>query len=347
VARRASFMIGISAFLARASVKQPDNKTKQAQIKQMTAYLQSRLATSLRVFWQLLKIMVPVMIAVRIAEELGLIEALAPTLAPVMELVGLPPEAGFVWLATLTVGIYGGLGALPLLADLPLSVAQVSILCAMMLFAHALPVEQAIVRKAGASFWATAVLRFATAIVYAAAISAISKATGWLTQPAETGLLRSMAPAGDGWLDWLTASGISLVATFGIIVVLILLLDVFERTGITKRLTQGLQPVLRVSGLSGEMAPVTTVGVLLGLTYGGGLIMKETREKNFAPDARVLALCWISLSHSLLEDTGLMLAIGADIWVVLAGRVLLTLVLVRLIAAAMTAAPQLTRWLAV
>lgn len=313
----------------------------------MTAYLHSRLATSLTVFWQLLKIMVPVMIAVRVAEEFGLIEALAPALAPVMDLVGLPPQAGLVWVATLTVGIYGGLGALPLLADLPLSVAQVSILCAMMLFAHALPIEQAIVRKAGASFWATAILRFGTAVFYGVLISTVSKATGWLAGPAETGLLRSMAPAGEGWVEWLLASGISLAATFGIIVALILLLDLFERLGVTRRLTQMLQPVLRVSGLSGEMAPVTTVGVLLGLTYGGGLIMKETRERNFAPQSRVLALCWISLSHSLLEDTGLMLAIGADIWVVLVGRVLLTLVLVRALAAAMDAAPRLTRWLAV
>ncbi|HEX6959910.1 MAG TPA: nucleoside recognition domain-containing protein [Ferrovibrio sp.] len=313
----------------------------------MTAYLRARLVTSLSVFWQLLRITVPVMLIVRLAEELGLIALMAPALSPVMAVVGLPPEAGLVWLATLTVGIYGGLGALPLLADLPLSVAQISILSAMMLIAHALPIEQAIVRKAGASFWATGALRFGTAVLYGAIVSAISGATGWLAGPAETGLLRAMAPADADWIEWLISSAASLAITFAIIVGLIVLLDLMERSGITRRLTQALQPVLRVSGLSADMAPVTTVGVLLGLTYGGGLIIKEARERDFTPKARVLALSWISLSHSLIEDTGVVLAIGADLWVVLAGRVLLTLLLVRLLATLMDALPRAVRWLAV
>ena len=67
----------------------------------MHAYLRSRLQTSLKVFWQLIKIMVPVMLVVKIAAELGLIDALGPLLAPVMALLGLPPEAGLVLVAPL------------------------------------------------------------------------------------------------------------------------------------------------------------------------------------------------------------------------------------------------------
>lgn len=313
----------------------------------MRAYLRSRLQTSLKVFWQLIKIMVPVMLAVKIAAELGLIDALGPLLAPVMALLGLPAEAGLVLVAAFTIGIYGGLGALPLLADANVSVAQLSIVCSMMLFCHALPMEQAIVRKAGASFWFTAGLRLVAALLYAAIVAAVCRATGWLSEPADAGLLHRMASPTAGWGDWLVSSLVSLAATFVIIVALILLLDIFERTGITRRFTQAIMPLLRISGLSRDLAPVTTVGVLLGLTYGGGLIIKEAQEKNFEPKMRVLALCWISLGHSLIEDTGLMLAVGADIWVILVFRVLLILLLIRLVALAMDAMPRLVRRLAV
>ncbi len=312
----------------------------------MRAYARSRLATSLSVFWQLIRIMVPVMIVVRLAEAAGLIDALGPLLTPVMNLVGLPPEAGLVWVATLAVGIYGGLGALPLLADLPLTVGQLSILSSMMLIAHALPIEQAIVRKAGAGFWFTGLLRFAAAVLYGAGIAALCDATGWLSQPADAGLLRSLARPATDLAGWLLASATALAITFLIILALILLLDAFERLGITRRLTSAMLPLLRISGLSRELAPVTTVGVLLGLTYGGGLIIKEAQEHNFAARPRVLALCWISLSHSLIEDTGLMLAIGADIWVIVVGRVIMTLLAIRLIALLLDLRPALLRYLA-
>lgn len=311
----------------------------------MRKYLASRLQTSLRVFWQLIRIMVPVMVAVKIAAEIGLIDAMAPLLKPVMALIGLPPEAGFVVVASFTVGVYGALGALPLLADAGITVGQLSVVCAIALFAHALPVEQAIVRKAGASFWFTLVLRLFAAFLYAAIVSVICRATGWLSEPADAGLLDRMASPSAGHLDWLMSSLVSLAATFVIIVVLILLLDLLERTGVTRRLTGLLMPLLRFSGLDRELAPVTTVGVLLGLTYGGGLIIKEAQERNFEPKMRFLALCWISLSHSLIEDTGLMLAVGADIWVVLVGRVLLTLLLIRLIALLLDLRPAILRHL--
>lgn len=312
----------------------------------MRKYLGSRLQTSLRVFWQLVRIMVPVMVAVKIAAEIGLIDALGPLLKPLMALIGLPPEAGLVLVASFTIGVYGGLGALPMLADSALSVSQLSILCAMMLFAHALPVEQAILRKAGASFWFTAGLRLFAAFAYALIVSALCRVTGWLSDPVNAGLLRRMASPNAGHIDWLVSSALSLAATFAIIVALILLLDVLEGTGITRRLTEAMMPLLRLSGLSRDLAPVTTVGVLLGLTYGGGLIIKEAQERNFEPKMRVLALCWISLSHSLIEDTGLMLAVGADIWVVLVGRVILTLLLMKLIALTLAARPALVRRLA-
>ncbi|PKR48427.1 hypothetical protein [Thalassospira marina] len=305
----------------------------------MQPYLLSLLSRSRRLFITLAKVMVPIMLVVRIADQMGVVEMVSGVLTPVMSLIGMPPEAGLIWASCLLINIYGAVAVIAGLAPhLDMTSAQLSALCAMMLFAHGIPVEQAVVKKAGASFWATAALRVFTALFYAALITWISRHTGFLAEKID---LSWMAANVDdaanqtgwaGWLGWIEGTFYSLLASFAIIAGLLVLLDILEKTGITERFTTALLPVLRISGLSRDAAPVTTIGILLGLTYGGALIIDEARQKNFAPRTLFLSLAWLSLSHSLIEDTIIMLALGANIWVVLVGRVVLTLIIMMLLA---------------
>lgn len=298
----------------------------------MQTYLSSLSQRSARTFWDLVKIMVPIMILVKIASDLGAIEAAAPYLAPLMALVGLPAEAAIVWTAALLLGIYGGIAALPALAGQDLSVAQISILCSMMLIAHALPLEQAIVKKAGASFWGTCALRFFTALLYGALVAWFSKLTGLFAKPADLGFLDALLTPNPTWFEWLLSSVSSLAFMLVVLISLLVLLDVLNALGITRFITRLLNPMLKVSGLNEKTAPVTTVGVLLGLTYGSGLIIDQARDASIPENMRILSLCWISLSHALIEDTALMYAIGGDLWIILVGRLLITLLTIRLIA---------------
>ena len=298
------------------------------------SYLITLIARSRRLFLALVKVMLPVMVAVQIGQSLGWIDAIARTLAPALGWLGLPAEAGIIWVTGVFVGVYAAIGALVGLApNMELSVGQFSALASMILLAHAIPVEQAIVRRAGASFWATAGLRIGAALVYGAGVTWFCRATGLLSDPVSFGWLGTAAagPA-PGLLGWAETTATSLALTFAIILVLLVLLDLLERLGITRRITAMMAPVLRVSGLEPAAAPVTTVGVLLGLTYGGALIIEEAERQRFAARTRFLALAWLSLSHSLIEDTLLFLALGADIWVVLVGRVLLTMAIVAALA---------------
>lgn len=298
-------------------------------------YLLNLLRRGLRLFITLAKVMLPVMILVQLGQQLGWIDALGRGMAPAMGLLNLPPEAGMIWITGMFIGVYGAIAALiGFAATLQLSVGQLSALCAMVLFAHALPVEQAIVRRAGASFWGTAALRVGAALVYGGAVSWLSHLSGILAEPASLGWLQGPAPeaASSGLFAWIQSTALSLALTFVIIVGLLVLLDLLERSGATRRITAALTPLLRISGLDARAAPVTTVGVLLGLTYGGALIIEEAERQQFPARTRFLALAWLSLSHGLIEDTVLLLALGADVWVVLVGRVLLTLLVVAALA---------------
>ncbi|HRO57756.1 MAG TPA: nucleoside recognition domain-containing protein [Burkholderiaceae bacterium] len=307
------------------------------------SYVLDLLRRSRRLFVTLMKVMLPVMIAVQIAEHLGWVDALGHAIGPAMGLLNLPPEAGLIWVTGVFVGVYGAIAAMiGLAASLEMTAGQLSALCAMVLFAHALPVEQAIVRRAGASFWATAALRLGVAIVYGGAVAWFSAWSGMLTEPVSLAWLQgSGASTGaDAGADagvaaliaWLQGTAFSLAITFAIIVGLLVLLDLLERSGITPRITAALTPLLKFSGLESRAAPVTTVGVLLGLSYGGALIIDEAERQQFTARTRFLALSWLSLSHSLIEDTALLVALGADIWIVLVGRVLVTLLVVAALA---------------
>ncbi len=299
----------------------------------MTRYLTDLARRSLTTFAELLQIMLPVMILVRLGNTFGLSEALAWLLAPVMGLAGLPPETGIVWATALLTGVYGGIGAyLVLLPDLGMTVAQHSILCAMILFAHALPVEQAIVRRAGASFLLTSLLRVGAALTYGATVAWICAATGALSEPLEPILLGGGA-ADAGWGAWAVETAVSLASILVIVALLFALLDGLKALGVLRWTTRLLEPLLRGIGLDPRMAPMTTIGMLLGLTYGGALIIQATKDQQFDARARFLALACLSLSHALIEDTALMLALGADVWIVLVGRLAFTLAIVAALAA--------------
>ena len=106
----------------------------------MSPYLNSLFDRSRRLFITLAKVMVPVMLAVRIADQLGLIDMVSGVLTPVMSLIGMPPEAGLIWASCLFINLYGAVAVIAGLAPhLDMTSAQLSALCAMMLFAHVIP----------------------------------------------------------------------------------------------------------------------------------------------------------------------------------------------------------------
>ncbi|MGB6241521.1 MAG: nucleoside recognition domain-containing protein [Castellaniella sp.] len=303
----------------------------------MIHYLNTIRQRSTRMFMTIARIMLPVMVIVYIADRLGLVRLAGEALAPAMGLLGLPPQAGIIWVTTVITNIYGGMASMAALSDsLQMNVAQVSALGAMMLFAHNIPTEQSVVRRAGASALLTGGLRLVISILYGAAVTWTCQAMGWLQDPVSFAWMGQDAGLTQGppdVLTWLLSTVQSLLLVLVVIIGMVILLDLLERLGVTRLVTRLLTPVLRLSGLEERAAPLTTVGVLLGLAYGGALIIDAAEREDFSPRTRLLALSWLSLCHALIEDTLLILALGANIWVILVLRGLLTLGILAMIAA--------------
>jgi len=97
---------------------------------------------------ELLWILIPIIILVKILKESGAITLLGQALAPVMSPLGLPGEIGIVWAAAILTNIYGGIATLMSLGlSEPLNEAQATILGVLILLAHGLPTEIILCRR--------------------------------------------------------------------------------------------------------------------------------------------------------------------------------------------------------
>ena len=288
------------------------------------------LKRSVRISLELYKIMVPIIIGVKILQELGLVAWLALPLKPVMHLVGLPPEMGLVWATAMINNIYSGMIVFVSLAgDHALSVAQVTVLCTMILVAHSLPVELQIVRKSGPRLGFQALLRIVGALVLGWLLARLYAWGGWLQEP--NVILWQPKPESASLLDWAFGQIQNLAMIFVIIVVLNAAMRILTAIGLTGLCVRLLAPVLRMLGIGPEAGTLTIVGMVMGLSYGGGMIMHEAHSGKVPPKDIFSSLSLMALSHSVFEDTLLMAVLGAHSSGLLWGRVVFTLVVVALL----------------
>jgi len=280
------------------------------------------------VTFTLFKIMIPIIIIIKVIEEMGGIVLLSEWLSPIMEFVGLPKELGLVWATTILTNIYGGLIVFINL-DMALTVAQVSILASMMLLAHSLPIEASIAKKAGVNLIATLVIRVGGSLLFAWLLNVSYQWGDFLNQPAVT-LWQSQTLTDTSYLAW----GLEQLKNFGVIFVvisaLLFTLKILKLLGIEALMAVLLRPFLRILGVSKEATNLTIIGITLGLSFGGGLLINEAKRGHISARDIFTAIMLLNLLHSLIEDTLLVMLIGADFYTIFWGRLVFSVLIVAL-----------------
>lgn len=290
------------------------------------------LQDALRVYVTLLKILIPALLIVKGLELLGMIEWLGAVLAPLMSTLGLPEQMGVVWAAALFTNLYTAIAVFfQVVGETPLSVEQVTVLGALMLVGHSLPVEGAVAKRAGVPWWGTLVLRVGGALLLAWLLHCFYSYFGLLQAPVELVWQPSFSSA-PRLSSWALAQLETLALIFVIILALIVLLKLLKRLGLERWIHLGLLPLLKLLGIGRSAANVTVIGFTLGLSYGAGLLIRDVQNGVLSKRDSTLALCFLGLCHSVIEDTLLILMLGADITGILWARLLFAVIVTAIIA---------------
>lgn len=285
---------------------------------------------TLHTSWELIRIMVPVMIAVRILEEMGAISVLSSWLEPIMGLIGLPGELGLVWSTAIFTTIYGGMAVFAALAPgLELTAAQVTVLCSAMLIAHSLPIELSISKKAGAPLGPIAMLRLGGAVVYCYLLNQFCIQFNIWQEPAA--MFFTVTPEHLSTLQWSLQQLRNISLIIFVIFCILLFMRILRLIGLLTFMEKSLAPVLPFFGMSREAAPITVVGMIMGIGYGGALIIMETSKGLMDKRETFNSLALMGLCHGLVEDTLLMVALGGKLGGILWGRIAFSLIVIFLL----------------
>ncbi len=290
-----------------------------------TAWEQIREASG--VSFILFRIMVPVVIAVKILTELGLVKYIAAAFAPLMSLVGLPGEMGLVWATAVITNMYGGIVLFASIApDLHMSTAQITVIASMILLAHSMPVETTIARKTGVRIRFMIPFRLLLAFLFGFILNTVYALGGFLQE--EGRILWEASPGSGSLGSWALSQLQNLAVIFLIVLVLIILMKILDRLGITRLMNRMLEPVLTSMGIGKSATTVTILGMVLGISYGGGLIIRDVNSGKLSSRDVFFSISLMGLSHAILEDTLLMMSLGANITGVLFARIIFTWIVI-------------------
>ena len=262
--------------------------------------------------WTLFKFIIPISIFIRFIQEWDLLTYFSYVLSPIMSVVGLPAEMSLVWLTSMVVSIYGGFLALfsiyPSLAE-PLTVAQMTTLLTMTLVAHTFPIELTISQKTGVKTGVMLLIRFGFAILLGFFMSRMYGIFGWLQEPVK--VLPMFVTEQAGWLEWGIRQLKNYLIIICVIFTLITFLRVLQVTRVINAINKAMKPALKWLNISTDMLPLTIIGLTMGIAYGGGLMIEECKQKQFKPKEVFYSMTLMGLFHSIIEDTILMLSMGA------------------------------------
>lgn len=282
------------------------------------------LPRSLSICLWLLKVMLPISMAVRVLQYVGVIDWLAGYLSPVFSYIGLSGDSAFVFLTSIFLPLYP---TIAVMTTLTLTLREATILAVMCLISHNLPVECSVAHKTGSRFGEIVAFRIIMSFVAAVVLN-------WLLPQSDASFsfLASATAEVTSWgmllTQWLTSS-LSLIVTIVLIVTALMVLQrVLEEFGWMHRIAHSLSPLMRLFGLPSGCSLLWLTGNVVGMAYGAAIMIDEVEEGRLTREEANLVNHHLGVSHSLLEDTMLFVAMGISFWWICLTRLVLAMIAV-------------------
>ena len=270
----------------------------------------------------LLKLMIPISLAVTLMQHFGILAWIATWINPMFVHFGLPGESAVAFISGAAAGTYAGLAVM---MSIPLTMKQASILALMIALCHALPMECAVNKKTGSSFWNMAVIRIVMALLCAFTLN--------LLLPEIAGKYIYLGAEADSSLAEVTITWVLSQVKMSLMVMLIIFTlmvvqRMLEAYRLLDSLSRLLSPLMLFFGLPRHASYMWLVGNVLGISYGSA-VMLELEEKGLVTKDEANDVNYhLIMNHSMLEDTIVFAATGISAILLITTRVSFALLLV-------------------
>ena len=261
--------------------------------------LKSTLKKSLSSIWIILKLIIPIYIIADILFYYNTLSYVSFLVEPITTAIGLPPEASLSIISGMFLNVYASIA---FAAPLDLNIHQWTILAVFVGICHSLIVESVIMKKIGLSNTYSYSLRIVAGFIVAFFTSIMPKE--WFSaslQINDTFSTNEYSSLKDLlYNSFLNAIELSITVII-LITALIFIMD-FIKT----------RKFIRESKKNVSKGFSLTVGIILGITYGAGILINEVENGNIKKEDIFFIGTFLMICHAIIEDTLLFVIFGAD-----------------------------------
>ncbi|KYO68041.1 nucleoside recognition domain-containing protein [Thermovenabulum gondwanense] len=107
-----------------------------------------------------------------------------------------------------------------------------------------------------------------------------------------------------------------------IVIPIMMFLEILKDIGIIDRIAELFSPLVRVYGMKKESGFPLVIGVIIGISYGAGVIFRASKEFSLPKKDLYLVTYFLICAHAIFEDTAIIAAIGANGFLILSVRLI-------------------------
>ncbi|GGE36505.1 putative membrane protein YvoD [Pullulanibacillus camelliae] len=284
----------------------------------MLTTLRKGFINGLSTTWSLGKVIFPVTLIVTVLSYTTVFDTLIHWIAPVMGWLGLPGEAAVPLVFGNLLNLYAGIGAI---LSMDLTVKSVFILAVMMSFSHNLLIECGVASRVGVKVWVMIVVRLGLALLSAVAIGHL-----WHGGDAQAvyGFLQAQTSQPHSWLgiveDGFEKALLGIGQLAIIVIPLMVIIQVLKDLQWMAVFAKWMTPVTRFLGISPKGSTTLASGLILGLTYGAGVMIQAVKDDDLDRRSLYLAFIFLVGCHAVVEDTIIFAPLGISLWPLLCLR---------------------------
>jgi len=276
--------------------------------------------------WSILIIMIPVSFVMTLLQYTGFLEHITWILEPFMSIFSLPAEASMALIVGGLINIYAGIAVM---GTMSLDLWSINIIAVMMLICHNLIVESAVQSKTGVSGLKMSAFRMVAAFSMGLCLTFVLPESLKTQQWAMGAVVVAGAqPLVDMLMAWAVQISVLTFKVMLIVLGLTVMIDLMRYYRLFTPVVSMLRPFTQINGLPHKSAFMWMAGIVFGLAYGSGIIIAESKAGHLDHDELIRLNLSLGISHSLLEDTFLFVAIGASLFWILVPRVIAAAVVV-------------------